>query len=352
VDKLLKLREKLLTQGMDGLLILRPQNRRYLSNFTGSSGALLITANKALLFTDFRYIEQATVQAKEFEILKHAAVIWDTLGEYCQELNTIGIEQDFVTVDQYKQLEARLESNQLVSAEKLMEELRSVKDSAELSEIERAVRLADMAFSHILTFIEPGMTEIQVALELEYFMRQNGASGSSFDFIVASGPRSSLPHGVATERVISQGEIVKMDFGCMVNGYCSDITRTIIMGDPNPKQREVYDTVLEAQLRAIAAIKPGLTGKQVDQVARDFITSKGYGDNFGHGLGHAVGLAIHEEPRLSPTGNKVLEPGMVVTVEPGVYLPNWGGVRIEDMVVVTETGCRVLTQAPKDLITL
>jgi Xaa-Pro aminopeptidase len=352
MDKLAKLREHMGESGLDGILILQPENRRYLSGFTGSSGALLVTMDKALLFTDFRYIEQATKQAPQFEIVKHAPVVWDTLRDFVAGLAKLAFEQNFVTFETYQILKQKLAGPDLVPVSGIVENLRSIKTTEELLELERAVDVSDSAFSHIVKYVEPGMTERQIALELEFFMRKNGASGPSFDFIVASGPRSSLPHGIATDRIIAQGEFVKLDFGCVVNGYCSDITRTLILGEPNAKQQEIYEIVLEAQLKAEAAIRPGVTGKEIDAIARQIISDHGYGDNFGHGLGHAVGLAIHEEPRLSPTGERVLQPGMVVTVEPGIYLPDWGGVRIEDMVVVTETGCRILTKAPKELIVL
>jgi Xaa-Pro aminopeptidase len=351
VDKLSKVRQQLQTKGLDAILILQPANRRYLSGFTGSSGALLVTQRDALLFTDFRYIEQATAQAPSFKVIKHAQVMWDTVSEHIKGL-ALGFEMSFVTVEQHQIFLDKFQGANLIPVTGLVEELRSVKEESELVEIEAAVNLADQAFAHILKYLEPGMMEKQVALELEFFMRKNGASGPSFDFIVASGPRSSLPHGLATDRVIGKGEFVKMDFGCIVNGYCSDITRTVVIGKPDEKQQEIYEIVLDAQLKAEAAIRPGVTGKEIDQIARDIITVRGYGENFGHGLGHAVGLAIHEEPRLSPTGQTTLKPGMVVTVEPGIYLPDWGGVRIEDMVVVTETGCKILTRAPKELITL
>lgn len=352
MDRVAKIQSCLQEKALNALLILQPDNRRYLSGFTGSAGALLITNSEALLFTDFRYTEQAASQAPGFKIVKHGPVIWDEVAGYTTGLARIAFEQDFVTFAQYTLISEKFKDVELVPVSGLVEARRSTKEDSELLEMQKAADVADQAFSHILTYISKGRTEYEVALELEFVMRRNGASGTAFDFIVASGPRSSLPHGVATGRVIQAGDLVTMDFGAVVNGYCSDITRTVMIGKPSAKQKEVYQIVLEAQTAALNALKPGMTGREVDQVARELIASQGYGENFGHGLGHGVGLVVHEEPRLSPAGATVLEPGMVVTVEPGIYLPGWGGVRIEDTVVVTEAGCRVLTHSAKDLIIL
>lgn len=351
MDRIYKLRQALSERQLDGMLILQPENRRYLSGFTGSSAALLITAEKALLFTDFRYLEQAKLQAPQFEVVRHEQVMWDSIVPYTNALAQVGFEQDFVSFALHETLTEKFNCR-LVPVGTLLEELRLVKDEAELDKLQKAAELADAAFKHILSFIKPGMTERQIALELEFYMRQKGASGPSFDFIVASGSRSSLPHGVASDKVIQKGDYVTMDFGCIFDGYCSDITRTVVVGKPSDRQREIYQIVLEAQLAALDGIKPGKTGQEVDRIARDIIGAKGYGDYFGHGLGHGVGLAIHEEPRLSPSGMRVLEPGMVVTDEPGIYLPEWGGVRIEDTVVLTGNGARRLTNSSKDLIVL
>ncbi len=352
MGRLAKLREHMSERKIDGMLVLQPENRRYLSGFSGSSAALLLTLAEAYLFTDFRYVEQATSQASDFTVIKHAPQMWDTVTEYVAKIPRLGFEPDFVTYEQYQLLYNKFKSTSLVPMGNAIEDLRRVKDEAELTKLQQAADLADEAFHHILTYIMPGMTERQIALELEFFMRREGASGASFDFIVASGPRSSLPHGVASERLVSNGEFITMDFGCIVDGYCSDITRTVILGEPSEQQREIYNLVLKAQLAALAGIKPGVTGMAVDSIARDIITAGGYADNFGHGLGHGVGLAIHEAPRLNPSGDTLLQAGMVVTDEPGIYLPSWGGVRIEDTVVVTSTGCRALTKSPKELIIL
>ena len=229
-------------------------------------------------------------------------------------------------------------------------ELRGIKDQQELEILAEAVAIGDKAFTHILGFLRPGLTERQVALELERHMQDLGATAASFETILASGPRSAMPHGVATERVLQKNEFVKMDYGCIYKGYCSDMTRTVVLGKADDKQREIYNIVLEAQLAAISGIKAGMTGKEADSLARDVITARGYGDNFGHGLGHGVGLAIHEHPRAGIASENVLAVNNVVTAEPGIYIPGWGGVRIEDMLVVEEGGCRNLTASPKELI--
>src|SRR5680860_899389 len=286
MSRLERMRQKLHEEKIDAYVVIRPENGRYLSGFSGGEATLYITAEKAFLLTDFRYIEQAKVEAPQVEI--------DT--------------------------------------------------------IRQAVRIADDAFADVLKSIEIGQTEEEIGLALDFSMRRAGASGGSFEFIVASGVRSALPHGTASSKKINLGEFLTMDFGAIYQGYCSDITRTVFLGEPGDKHREVYEVILAAQRAGIAAVAPGQTGKEVDAVARKIIEDAGYGDYFGHGLGHPVGLAIHEGPNLNMREERVLEPGMVITVEPGIYIPDWGGVRIEDIVLVTENGCEVLTQAPKEFI--
>ncbi|MGI6227503.1 MAG: M24 family metallopeptidase [Peptococcales bacterium] len=338
--------------GIDSFLVMSPLNRRYLSGFTGTSGVLLITAKQNFLFTDFRYIEQATLQAPAYQIIKHGFPLTKTLEEIIKRLpiESMGIESDFVTYKQYEELQANLPFINILPQENLIESLRLVKDDEEKSNIRKAAKIADMAFLHVVDIIKPGMKEIEVALELEFFMRSKGASAVSFETIVASGNRSALPHGVASEKVIQSGDFVTMDFGCIYNGYCSDMTRTIVIGKPTDKQKEVYNIVLEAQLKGLNTIRAGLAANEVDAKSRAYITSRGYGEYFGHGLGHGVGLNVHENPSLSPRDNTEILTNMVITVEPGIYLSNWGGVRIEDLVVVSDTGCENLTSATKELI--
>ncbi|ADL13259.1 M24 family metallopeptidase [Acetohalobium arabaticum] len=352
-ERITALREKLTELDLDGIMINNLQNKYYLSGFTGTAGTVIITDQEAVLITDFRYIEQAENQAIDFKIIEHGNPKIETIREELQrlEVERLGFEAQQESYQQYQQYQKKLGSLELVPTKDVVKELRIIKDESELNTIQEAVKIADDAFLHITEYIEPEMTEKEVSLELEYFMKQKGASAKAFDFIVASGKRGAMPHGVATDKEIAAGELVTFDLGSVYQQYNSDLTRNIIVGsEPTEKQQEVYETVLEAQLAAIKAIEPGKTGTEIDKVARDVITKAGYGDNFGHGLGHGVGLEVHEGPRLAQGKDEELRPGMVVTVEPGIYLSGWGGIRIEDIVVVTEEGCNVITEAPKELI--
>ena len=350
MGRLERMRHKMHEEKIDAYVVIRPENGRYLSGFSGGEATLFITADKAFLLTDFRYIEQAKAQAPEFEILKTGQDHFAFLQEIGDKSQRLGFEGDFVTYEDFGKLKDAFPEAELLSLPNLVSYLRSVKDQAEIETIRQAVKIADDAFANVIKSIEIGQTEAEIGLELEYSMRRAGASGGSFEFIVASGARSALPHGTASSKKIHFGEFLTMDFGAIYQGYCSDITRTVFLGEPEEKHREVYEVVLAAQRAGIAAVAPGRTGKEVDAVARKIIEDAGYGDYFGHGLGHSVGLAIHEGPNLNMREERVLEPGMVITVEPGIYIPDWGGVRIEDIVLVTENCCEVLTQAPKEFI--
>ncbi|MDU4960408.1 MAG: Xaa-Pro peptidase family protein [Sporomusaceae bacterium] len=345
------LRAFLAGQNLSGLLITKPENRRYFSGFCGSAGALLITANDARLITDFRYLEQAALQAPGFSVVRHGSSIYETIGRLVDEMHItkLGFEADFVSFAAYKLLEENLAAAELCPVQ--LDALRARKDEAELDRIRKAVAIADDAFAYILERIRIGMSENEVAFELETCMRRLGSEKPAFDTIVASGKRGALPHGLPTDKLLAAGDLVTMDFGAVYQGYHSDMTRTVAMGQASDEQKRIYQTVLTAQLTGIKAVRAGQLCREVDAAARDYITAAGYGEFFGHGLGHCVGLIIHEEPRLSPaneTGR--LAANMVVTVEPGIYLPDWGGIRIEDMVVVTVEGCEVLTASGKDLI--
>lgn len=339
-----------------GMLVTRPENRFYLTGFTGSSGYVLVTGEHARLLTDFRYTEQAALQAPEFETIRHASPWFQTFGEQVSALGLtrLAFESEHVSVADLESLRAAAPGLELVGLRGAVEQLRLVKDEGEIEAMSRAVACSDAAFNKVLEsgVLRPGVREFEVAAELEHHMRLGGASRPAFDTIVASGPRSSLPHGRASDRKLEDGDLVTMDFGAVVDGYCSDITRTVVIGSAGPEQRRVYELVLRAQLTALEAVAPGADGRAVDEAARAIIRDEGFGDNFGHGLGHGVGIAVHEGPRLSPLSDSVLKPGMVSSVEPGVYLPGWGGVRIEDLVVVTASGCLVLTRSPKQLIEL
>lgn len=346
------LKEEMKKRDLDAVLIYKPENRRYISGFTGSAGFVLIKEDKNIFFTDFRYLEQASVQCSGFEIMEISRV--KPVTDYLKEMNIskLGFEDDYIDFTTYSNFTSILENVSFIPLKGLMLSLRIIKDNDEIETIAKAASIADEAFKHILTFIKPGISERDVALELEYFMKKKGASSTSFDSIVASGKRSSLPHGVASDKLIEVGDFLTLDFGCMYNGYCSDMTRTLVVGKASDEQKKIYNIVLKAQLKALEAVKPGITGEELDKIARDIITEEGYGDKFGHGLGHGVGLEIHELPHVNSLGKNPFIAGMVITDEPGIYIPDFGGVRIEDLVVVTEDGYKVLSNSPKELIEL
>lgn len=344
-----KLRIIMQSKGLDGVYLTRPESRRYFAGFTGSAGYAVITKDRNIFITDFRYEQQAAQECKGFEVIIHNASnkLFDILNGL--KLERVGFEDEYITFAQHKEL-AQNFASELVPLENAIYDLRLYKSAEEVDNIAKAAGIADMAFKHICGYIRKGMKESEVAIELEMFMKKQGASGLSFDSIVASGIRSSLPHGVASDKIIEEGDFLTLDFGCVYNGYCSDMTRTIFVGKASEKQKEIYDIVLEAQVKALEAIKPGMTGVEVDKIARDIITNAGYGEYFGHGLGHGVGMEVHEAPRVSPAGEMKLEAGMVITDEPGIYLPDFGGVRIEDLVLVTEDGYKVLSNSTKELL--
>ncbi|MBU9712217.1 M24 family metallopeptidase [Evansella tamaricis] len=353
MKRLDKLREQLAGYEIDGLLITSSYNRRYMTGFTGTAGVALVSETGAKFITDFRYVEQAKEQASGFDIVQHTGPIHDEIAQQVKTLGikNLGFEKDHVTYGTYDTYSQAIKAK-LVPVSGLMEKMRMIKDTEELQIIQEAVDIADAAFSHILNYIRPGVKEIDVSNELEFFMRKKGAVSSSFDIIVASGFRSALPHGVASEKVIEKGELVTLDFGAYYNGYCSDITRTVAVGEISEELKNIYNTVLEAQLKGVAGIKAGITGKEADDLTRDYIKEKGYGDYFGHSTGHGLGMEVHEGPGLSFKSDTVLEPGMVVTVEPGIYIAGLGGTRIEDDVVVTEEGNKILSSSTKELLIL
>ncbi|EMF0306951.1 aminopeptidase P family protein [Enterococcus hirae] len=348
-----KLRKKMQEENLDSFLITSPYNLRYLTNFTGTTGLAVITLEKAFFITDFRYTEQAAAQAQGFEIIKNVGPIFEEVADLVQKegLRELGFEETTVSFLEYSVLEEIIDA-QLIPISGMIEELREIKDEEEIAIIEKACSIADLAYDHILKMIQPGMTEIEVANQLDFYMRSLGASGVSFETIVASGLRSAMPHGVASKKIIEQGNLITIDFGCYYEGYVSDMTRTFAIGDPGEQLKEIYQIVLEAQLAVLEVAKPGVTGKQLDAVARDYITKHGYGEAFGHSTGHGIGLEIHEGPNVSVRAEKQFVPGNIITDEPGIYLPGIGGVRIEDDLLITSDGNRVLTHSPKELIIL
>lgn len=342
--------------GAEALLITDPYNMRYLSGFRGGEGLLYLTEDRKVLITDSRYTEAAGKET-DFEIAeekrshRRTEILRELLGETKAE--TVGFEDQSMRCSEFSGLKKALpEVKRWLPLEGRVDRLRRIKTSEEIGYLRRAEAIGDEAFAALLPLLKPGMTELEAAAELEYQMKKRGAEGLSFDTIMASGIHSSMPHAIPSDKKLESGEFVTMDFGCIYHGYCSDMTRTVTLGSANEKQREIYGIVLKAQRAALEIVRAGIAGSRVDREAREIIERAGYGDCFGHGLGHSVGLFIHEEPRLSPADDTVLEPGMIETVEPGIYVPGFGGVRIEDMVVVTEGGCENLTRSPKELIEL
>ena len=350
-NRLSKLRRRLAERQIEAILISQPENRHYLSGFDGSAGFLLITPEKRVLATDFRYTEQAQRQAPDYDLFQITGDMEDWLARLVNSLNLrrLGFEAEHISLAAYQRLSTILDEAQiqLVPLEGLVEAIRVLKEPEEIELITRAVQISDAAFEYILTTIKNGMTEKEVAWELEKCLHEQGSQPLPFDIIVASGPNSALPHARPSERVIKPGEPVLIDFGAKIGGYSSDISRTICLGKAGDTFKKVYDIVLGAQLKAIAQITAGTSGDQADGIARAAIKEAGYGDAFGHGLGHGLGLAAHEPPRLGLDSSDSLADGMVFTIEPAIYLPGWGGIRIEDTVVLECGKIRVLSKAKK-----
>ncbi|MCJ1908831.1 MULTISPECIES: M24 family metallopeptidase [Planococcus] len=348
--KLQKLRNEMAEQNIEALLVTSSYNLRYITNFTGSAGLALVTKDRAFFITDFRYTEQASEQVTEFEVVQAKTNLLEEAAEKAKELGikALAFEQDYVTYSSYLQYKEKLAA-ELEPVSGLIEKIRMIKTPEEVEILKAAAKIADDAFEHICGFIKAGQTELEISNELEFFMRKQGATSSSFDTIVASGHRSALPHGVATDKIVEQGDMITLDYGALYNGYISDITRTVAVGEPSEKMKEIYQIVLDSQLLGVEKIGPGMTGIEADAIARDYIKSKGYGEAFGHSTGHGIGLEVHEGPGLSFKSQTVLEPGMAVTVEPGIYLPGIGGVRIEDDILITESGNVRLTNSTKEL---
>ncbi len=352
-NRLEKLRQKLAGKEIDAVFISQPENRYYLSGFDGSTGFLLITPQNTILATDFRYLEQARTQAPDYEILRitNDATAW--LPELVADLNLrrLGFEAGHVTFTMYRGLTEVLNKAQsqlrLVPVDGLVESLRAIKEPEEIEFITNAVKMTDDAFNYIQSEIGIGMSEQEIAWEIEKFLRENGSQTIPFDIAVASGPNSALPHAKPSPRAIQPDEPVIIDIGARIEGYSSDLSRTICLGTPDNTFNKAYDTVLGAQLTAMAIIKEGMTGDQADSLAREVIEQAGYGEAFGHGLGHGIGLSPHESPRLGQNSPEKLADGMIFTIEPGIYINGWGGVRIEDVVIMEDGKPRTLTKANK-----
>ena len=341
-----RLRAFLEQEKVDGIFIKGDSSIRYFTGFTGGESLLYVDARRAVIITDSRYTLQVRQQAPECELVEHLHGFWPEAAKLPQSDN-LALDGDYFSYTEQCALAAVLPHAAWKNVN--LVGLRAVKTPEEMQLIRRAVALSDEAFLQLLPHIRAGRKESELAAELEYNMRKLGSTKPSFETICASGKRSALPHGVASDKVVEEGDFITFDFGATYGGYCSDITRTVVVGKAAPWQKEIYDIVLQANLLGEKTLKAGLTGIQVDGAVRDFIGSKGYGPNFGHGLGHGVGLDIHEKPVLNRANGQPLPAGAVVTIEPGIYLPDKGGVRIEDTVLVTETGCERLTSVPKEL---
>ena len=361
-SRIARLRQKMRRQDLDAFLVLIEANRRYLSGYSGedgqfdeTAGALLITDKVCILATDSRYDLQARQEAPGFEILCYRKGLYDELPKLFDRLNikAVGFESTRMTVKNHQDLVGRLQearsSTRMIATENKIESMRATKDPQELALTKEAIACAETAYQRLIAWMRPGMTENEVARELDKLMREAGAEGPSFPIIVAAGPNSAKPHAVPGDRPIRAGEPVLLDWGARFDGYCSDISRTVIFGPPNATFIKIYDIVRNAQAAAIEMIQPGSSAKSVDAVARKVIESAGFGDHFGHSLGHGTGLNIHEAPRLSPHSDDTLAAGMIVTVEPGIYLPEWGGVRLENQVLIDDNGAVGLTNLDLDI---
>jgi len=343
----------LLGEEIDGLLLTSRYSRHYCAEFDIAEGVALVSKDCALYFTDSRYIESAQNNIKGFEVVEmnrenpYNKLLNDAIAKY--ELKKLGYEEGYLTVAELRGYETGLQAELLPAGEKI-DSFRAVKEQWELDRMIKAQEITDRAFSEILTRIKPGMTEKDLQAELIYCLYKNGGEGLAFDPIVVSGPNTSLPHGVAGDRVICEGDFVTLDFGALYGGYCADMTRTVAVGFATEQMRQVYETVLAAQEAGIATTKAGVTGSQIDAAARKVITDAGYGEYFGHGYGHCIGMECHERPSCNPSGNVVMESNMVSSAEPGIYLPGKFGVRIEDLVIFTADGYENITKSPKNLI--
>ena len=355
MTKIEKMQMLLERDGLDAIILRDPQNRTYATGFASSAGLVVVTRREAFFVTDSRYIESARANIKGMTIGQNTTSMSESawLEQIIRDtsISTLGFEEDTTSWKDYQKLEDET-ITQLIPAQNIMAELRSSKSLDELEHIKAAQVITDRTFDTILGIIKPGMTERDVAAELTYLMMKYGGEGNSFPPIVVTGKKSSMPHGTPGDEVIRPGDFLTMDFGCVVNSYCSDMTRTIAIGSATDEMKKVYNTVLEAQLAGISVAKAGVVGSEIDKAARDIIVNAGYGDYFGHSFGHGLGLDVHESPGATPTEKRNLPEGAVISAEPGIYLPGKFGVRIEDLLYLTQTGSENITKSPKDLIIL
>lgn len=348
--RLVRLRNRMRERGLDALVVSSLPNIRYLTGFSGSNALCIVTRRKAFFLTDSRYRQQSREEVIGY--VRHVATagLFDTTAELhlLSGYSAVGFEAHAVSYAQFRRLKRLVPGIHLKSTEDFVEDIAVCKDAGELSKISRAVRITDRVYGEVLQILTPGVSERDVAAEISYLHRKYGADGEAFEPIVAGGPRAALPHARPTARKFRRGETLVLDLGCVVEGYGSDLTRTVSIGSAPRRARSLYAAVLSAQNAAINAARPGLRARDLDGIARSAIVSAGYGKFFTHSLGHGLGLRVHERPWIAPKSVDVLAPGNVITIEPGIYIPGYGGIRIEDDVVITRTGCRVLTKAPKD----
>ena len=352
-ERIKRLREKLNQENLDLLLVTALTNIRYLCGFTGSNGILLVSKDKAVFLTDFRYKEQVKKEVKGAEI----KIAQKELFSFLPEINLLkgkrikaGFEEKYLTFQLYQRLKTLLPQVLWVPTENLVESLLVTKDEEEIKKIKKAADISAKVYQEVLQYLRPGVKESDISAELEYRIKRNGGTGSAFEPIVASGLRSAMPHARASSKTLKKGEFVTLDFGASYDGYVCDITRTVVLGNATPRQKKIYDLVLKAQTRAIESACSGMKGFELDKVSRDIIKKAGYQKYFGHGLGHGIGLLVHDSPGINTKSQEVLKPGMVITIEPGVYIPGWGGVRIEDDVLITRNGCKILTHIDRELL--
>jgi len=350
VERIIKLQARIQKEKLDGLLITDLNNLRYLIGFTGSNGMLLLTKNRSLFFTDFRYQEQSKREVKNATVkIRDRDLLAEFPTEELKEIKTLGFEADNLSYQNYRRLKKQIKKVRLVPCNNWTLELRAVKDNYEITLIKKAAAITDQVFNQLLNFIKPGIKEKDLACEIDYQIRLCGGE-LSFPTIVASGKNGALPHYQPGLKKIKKGEPIIFDFGARYQGYCSDMTRTLFVGKANKKAKEIYAIVLEAQMQAVQSLQKGKPASFIDGQARNYIIEKGYGKYFGHGLGHGVGLQVHESPALAKTSKAILDCNNIVTIEPGIYLNDWGGIRIEDLVRITEDGYEVLTKSTKDLV--
>lgn len=352
--RLQEVRRDLTTLRLDALLVSHIPHVRYLTGFSGSNGLCVITRQKQHFLTDRRYRDQSKAEIEGFEIHVTQIGLIEEVGKrrLLGGKSRIGFESVHTSVEAHSKMRKVFAGSELVPAKSLIENISAVKDDSEIQNIKRAIRITESVFQKLLHLLKPGLTEQDIAAEIGYWHRRYGAEGDAFEPIVASGFRGALPHGRASAKKIKRGEMVTLDLGCCLQGYHSDLTRTVAIGRPSPRAKKIYQVVLDAQCKAIEAARPGIKASALDRVARNVIGRQGFGKYFSHSLGHGLGIEIHEQLRLSAQSKETLRVGNVVTIEPGVYIPGFGGVRIEDDIVVRDDGCEVLTAAPKELIIL